>query len=392
MLAVAAAVVSTGSAQAAEALTNLTTAPLVLKDGRTADVTIRTVSFAPGSAAIDPATQAALQTLAADIADDCFLSAQAIGHAERAADGDADPTLPFRLAQDRADSVREVLVGNGLGESAVASVGDAQLVREPQVTLWVYRLRPEFGCEDRPLGAPAVASLVDPSDGSAGVPIPEKKAEVPKRERRRKEAPAAIAEAQMPEEPAPVAPLQPAPPAGPKPVVSVMQPIGDPEPAAGPEAVPTPAPPQPPKITVAALEPPKVTAPAPPPTASPPANVRLANAPLPPLKDGTSIEIAFEPDSSYLPEGATAKLAKLLERVPRQQAMRVELAASFDPAMSAEETRYDRWLAERRLGRLAEWFDRNAQVKALAVDRSVFEDKGPRRVVVRLHPGRPSPS
>ena len=69
-------------AMAASGLTLLTDQPLpvAVREGEVAEVTVRAVPFALGSATLDAQTAAALEAYAAAAATDCFMFAQAIGH------------------------------------------------------------------------------------------------------------------------------------------------------------------------------------------------------------------------------------------------------------------------------------------------------------------------
>ena len=110
--------------------------PLVLKDGRMAYVTVRAVPFERGADTLSTSVAEGVAAAAAEIATDCFLTAQAIGHVEPGAQGEGDTLASHRLARARAERVQEALSLHGIPASAVASVWDWQfLVREPRVTL-----------------------------------------------------------------------------------------------------------------------------------------------------------------------------------------------------------------------------------------------------------------
>jgi hypothetical protein len=155
--------------------------PLVLKDGRMAYVSVHTVPFGPGADTLAPGAAGTVSALAAGLATDCFLTAQAIGHVEPGAKGEGDDTLAaHRLARARADRVQRLLGEKGLPASAVASVWDYQfLVREPRVTLWVFRLREGEDCGGEPLPAgksPAVAAAERKAASAKERPVPGRRA------------------------------------------------------------------------------------------------------------------------------------------------------------------------------------------------------------------------
>ena len=126
--------------------------PLVLKDGRMAYVTVRAVPFERGADMLSPGVAEGVAAAAAEIATDCFLTAQAIGHVEPGAQGEGDMLASHRLARARAERVQEALSLHGIPASAIASVWDWQfLVREPRVTLWVFRMRRGEDCQGKPL-------------------------------------------------------------------------------------------------------------------------------------------------------------------------------------------------------------------------------------------------
>jgi hypothetical protein len=107
---------------------------------------------------------------------------------------------------------------------------------------------------------------------------------------------------------------------------------------------------------------------------------------------GAKLEIVFDTNSSYLPAGAGAELRRWLESLPPAKGYRIALAAAAGAARAegadeGQAARYDRWLAERRLGRIAEWLERNAEVRELDLaSRELVEGDGSRRVVLEARP------
>jgi outer membrane protein OmpA-like peptidoglycan-associated protein len=144
------------AAAAPEALLQPT--PLVLKDGRIANVSIHLLPFDTGQGELGRDVAARLADLVATVATDCFLTAQVIGHVSSREVADNETLAAHRLARSRADAVQASLIGGGLPAKAIASVWDWQfLVREPRATLWVFRLIQGEDCEGVPLDGDASA-------------------------------------------------------------------------------------------------------------------------------------------------------------------------------------------------------------------------------------------
>jgi outer membrane protein OmpA-like peptidoglycan-associated protein len=139
----------------------LSPTPLILKDGRIANVSVHVVAFAQGGSALDSPIAQELSVLTDEVATDCFLTAQVIGHVGSSEVAGSDTLNAHRLARARADAVQATLIAGGLPAKAIASVWDWQfMVREARATLWVFRLTPGEDCEGTPLdlaAAPLVA-------------------------------------------------------------------------------------------------------------------------------------------------------------------------------------------------------------------------------------------
>lgn len=309
--------------------------PMAIRDGRVAQITVRAVPFAVGSGEPAPEIAAELDRLAREVATDCFLTAQAVGHVRPGTPGDGDTLAAHRLARARAERVQAALVRAGLPAESVAAVWDYQFtVREPRVTLWLFRVGAGEECEGKPLGAaPAAVARQEPPPAR------------PRRlEAREPPASAALAVARPKVAARPV----PAPPPAPPPAAAAL-PAAAPLPAAGPSV------------------------------ASP-----LATA-----------EIRFDSGSSFFPRGAERQLRRLLAGLPKRRSYRFELEAGIDAAAApgtdpAEAERYNRWLAERRLTRVATWLERRAQAREVSVGRALKpEDRSP-RLVIRVLPGEAS--
>ena len=132
--------------------------PLVLKDGRIANVSIHEVPFARGQAGLTTEAGAGLGELTRAVGTDCFLTAQVIGHIDSSEIAEQDSLSAHRLARARADAVQASLIHGGLPAKAIASVWDWQfMVREARATLWVFQLTAGEDCDGRPLREDLVA-------------------------------------------------------------------------------------------------------------------------------------------------------------------------------------------------------------------------------------------
>ena len=148
----------------------LSPTPLILKDGRIANVSVHVVAFAQGGSVLDSALAQQLSVLTDEVATDCFLTAQVIGHVGSSEVAGNDTLTAHRLARARADTVQATLIAGGLPAKAIASVWDWQfMVREARATLWVFRLTPGEDCEGEPLDSSA-APLVAQAESLATPP------------------------------------------------------------------------------------------------------------------------------------------------------------------------------------------------------------------------------
>ncbi len=170
----AALALGTPAAAAAADDTLLQPTPLVLKDGRIANVSVHVLTFPPGQSVLGAANVQRLGSLSAELATDCFLTAQVIGHVGSTEVGN-DTLGAHRLARARADAVQASLIADGLPAKAIASVWDWQfMVREPRATLWVFRLTPGEDCEGKPLesAAPALVAAAEPASAATAASEP----------------------------------------------------------------------------------------------------------------------------------------------------------------------------------------------------------------------------
>ena len=106
-----------------------------------------------------------------------------------------------------------------------------------------------------------------------------------------------------------------------------------------------------------------------------------------------NVVITFATNSSYFPPGTTRQLAALLKDLEagKPYRVRVEVGVSGSDtvvgATSPEEARqYNRWLAERRMGRVQEWLDQNLGERSLDVEPVFQTGDNSRRAVVRVAP------
>jgi hypothetical protein len=438
--------------QAAEAggETLLQPTPLVLKDGRIANVSVHVLSFPPGQSVLGAANAHRLDSLSAELATDCFLTAQVIGHVGSTEVGN-DTLGAHRLARARADAIQASLIADGLPAKAIASVWDWQFrVREPRATIWVFRLTPGEDCEGKPVDAapPALVARAEAAPGATPVsdhrPVastgigtrPEPAAAgdrgpAPATVARAAEAPAtavavpagpAQARAKVPSviQTLPAVSPNPVPPASPHPVaaaspsqVPAVSPVSPASPSQVPAASPiSPTSPNPvaaasPKPAPAVAtrsetspgaDPAAVAAGGPMAGTAPQVMAALpaptAEAPARPTAASPGeLVIIFPSNSSYFPPDAGTQLQALLHQLAAGQHYRVVLRASVSGAQKVvgaetpqEAAKYNQWLAERRVDRVRSWLDQNAAGNALVVKPEYQANDESRQVVVRLIP------
>jgi outer membrane protein OmpA-like peptidoglycan-associated protein len=414
--------------------------PLVLKDGRIANVSIHEVPFAPGRAEITPAARAGLSALTQAVGTDCFLTAQVIGHIDSGEIAEQDSLSAHRLARSRADAVQASLIGGGLPAKAIASVWDWQfMVREARATLWIFQLTAGEDCEGHPQedlvaeASPSQARQIPPGPSPADVPAltplepaPEQRAAEP--------APAQETAAKPMEAPRQsiVSAMAPADPTAEQGIAETRPPeperraiaaaaaterapattqVEPPQPAREPAAVPPPA-----ERTQAQTGVPKVTQPLPPATPETAATAEPATrtvaavaraaaatpprAPQPAGTDGGietgpegALVITFATNSSYFPPGTSSRLRRLLAEVDpgKRYELSVQVAVSGSRKVvgaktAREAASYNQWLAERRLERVERWLHENANPDTLSIRPEYLADDESRRVVVRVVP------
>lgn len=110
-----------------------------------------------------------------------------------------------------------------------------------------------------------------------------------------------------------------------------------------------------------------------------------------PAPEPRSLAIVFDVNSSYLPATLDGRLRDLAARLEPGRGYEVELVGSVGngdvEGQSPEEAlRYNRWMAERRVGRVADFLERNAEVEILDIRRDFALNDPSRRVLVEVKP------
>jgi hypothetical protein len=467
--------------------------PLILKDGRIANVSVSVVPFDDRSDTLNGAIRRELAQEVAEIATDCFLTAQAIGHVQPGENGEGDTLTAHRLARARSDKVVEMLTSSGVPQASIASVWDWQfIVREPRVTLWIFSLMEGEDCEGKPLGGPAVASintLDDDAPSAAGQSMSPAGTELSDRDLPPPRETAAtttdldrmsgqadleraaegddvaednsvaennsVAEEQLAEassatsdptvdetatatsddvEPlerlsaAEIEPIEP--PVAETAAVEQPEPIvvaSPKEPAAVPEhpeaidkpreldfsameteslemavtrAEPAAAPQEEiPEDLVGEIAGDEVDGITPPP--SEPSTIETASIEsetesidLTPVianqSNSQELEIIFAINSSYLPRGASGQIREMVrnleDRPYRAEIIATVGAGDVDGASPEEALKYNRWMAERRIGRVQEQIERVIDGQGIPINEEYIDNDPSRKVVIRLQP------
>jgi hypothetical protein len=414
-----------GSLQAAADEPLLRPTPLVLKDGRIANVSIHVLPFAAGRAELADGPAKYLADLTRAVGTDCFLTAQVIGHIASSEVSGDDALNAHRLARSRADAVQASLIGGGLPGKAIASVWDWQfMVREPRATLWVFELTAGEDCEGKPLRGDLVAQVPSAPEQRAAAAPERRAAAAPEQRIAAPEQPAAAQEqraAPAPEQRAAAAQEQraaaaperaPAPAVTPaeRPAAPAAKPPVAAQVAAAPQAAARQTAPAQAESGPARQGAPSFTEPAPvaerqavarAEPAQPSAAAGARAAPQPPASDDGKVEpgpdgglvITFATNSSYFPSGAAARLRDLIARIDGQTRYEVTLQVAVSGTTkvvgaksAAEAARYNQWLAERRLERVQTWLTKNAAADALSIKPEFVADDDSRRLTVRLAP------
>ncbi len=356
----------------------LPTTPLILKDGRIARVSVHTIPFPRDAAALASKAEQELLDFTRRIATDCFLTAQVVGHVDKAETTGRDTVDIHRLARARADAIQGTLTQNGLPAESIASVWDWQfMVRDARATLWVFRLAAGEDCEDKALKAGQVADA-----GSEKAPAVEN-GSAAKAERDVVEASAKDdAKAPSPEVP---------------PASTVTRPLPAPAPKVAKNTVTTPV--VKPALAPSAADAAPV-APPKPKAAKPTQLAAVSGTGQAPDQDGRvtitengALEIIFATNSSYFPQGAGDRLRAFLKSLENGGNHKLRISTSVDPddsvngAASAEDAaRYNRWLAERRFDRVKAWLMKNAKDRDIEIESILLENDESRRVLIEPNP------
>jgi hypothetical protein len=353
-----------GALPAAAADRLLVPTPLILKDGRIAKVSVHVLPFSNGGTDLGSAVATGLDQLIGEIATDCFLTAQVIGHVGGSEVGAADTLAAHRLARSRADSIQTSLIDGGLPANAIASVWDWQfMVRDARATLWIFRLTEGEDCTGAPLEGARPPLVARAAPEPAPTPTPAPRADPPPRQ---------------------VAASEVAVPAGPAPLAAAAPTVTQPLPAVS--RAPARAEPSRERPAVSAPPPPAAAATA---ALSPSPSRRVA----PSADPEGAVAITFATNSSYFPPGVRERLDGLLTGLEAGKRYRVEVEVAVSGAdqvvgaeTQEEARRYNRWLAERRLERVQDWLDEHAAGRELALEPRFVPNDNSRRLVVRIAP------
>ena len=99
-----------------------------------------------------------------------------------------------------------------------------------------------------------------------------------------------------------------------------------------------------------------------------------------------SLTITFDVNSSYFPADLGGGLKRLADGMRPGQAYAVELTGAVGAGAQDADTRYNRWLAERRMDRVAEFLQKNAATERLEIKQAFAANDPSRRVVVQVRP------
>lgn len=147
------------------------------------------------------------------------------------------------------------------------------------------------------------------------------------------------------------------------------------------------------RTTAPAPAPPEdITAEEPAPTATVTA-VEPAAAPAEPAPNATPerLAITFDVNSSYLPDSLDGRLRTLAQGMEPKRSYAVRLVGAVGggdvAGKTAEEAnRYNRWMAERRVDRVAEYLQRTAKDSELKIERTFAANDPSRQVLVEVTP------
>lgn len=345
--------------------------PLVLKDGRIAQVSIHAIPFPDDASALASTTAIELETFTQSVATDCFLTAQVIGHVDKSETSGRGTVEIHRLARARADTVQDALISNGLPAASIASVWDWQfMVQDARATLWVFQLMNGDDCEDEAL-SPALSGQVADLGNVSQESGKDRAGAESLAEQSSQQATKTVAASVN----------EPLPMAAPK-----QKAINANDKVIRHAAVSTPKTSAPAEATSKAPTPIQLTAI----TAS---SNEVDDAGRVSLAEDGELEITFATNSSYFPQGWSKPLRTFLDQIDGGQSYTVQLQTTIDGgapvagASSADEAaQYNKWLSDRRLERVKSWLLKNSETTELTIEASTVYDDGSRRVTVKLGP------
>ena len=143
--------------------------------------------------------------------------------------------------------------------------------------------------------------------------------------------------------------------------------------------------------TLAPVEPPAPAAPGAEPETPALAAVEPAAAPAAPEIEPETLAIVFDVNSSYLPASLDGRLRELAAKLEPGRAYEIALVGAVGngdvEGKSAEEAlRYNRWMAERRVSRVAEFLENNAKAGKLTIRQDFALNDQSRQVLVEIRP------
>ena len=351
----------------------LNATPLVLKDGRIAEVSVHTIPFPDDAVAPASKIKNALDSFTQSIATDCFLTAQVIGHVDKKEISGRETADIHRLARARADTIQSSLVGNGLPAASIASVWDWRfMVQEPRVTLWVFRLTAGDDCEDTPLGSQADDQIAAVSTTETSPLQASPKAAAPTANAQPKSTPSTdvpqkVIPAAKPKSKELTAPIPAVPSALSASTVNDDSAKGAPVEKAAKK----------PGTQVASIAP----------------SEEIDKKGFAGLVDNGALEIIFATNSSYFPEGAGDQLRAFMKTLDKSKSyvLRIQTSVDGDAGVSGassddEAQRYNAWLAERRFKRVEAWLLKNSDGRKLTLEPSLVENDGSRRILIEPNP------
>jgi outer membrane protein OmpA-like peptidoglycan-associated protein len=342
--------------------------PLVLKDGRIAEVLVHAIPFPDDAVAPSSSIRNQLDSFTQGIATDCFLTAQVIGHVDKSEISGRETADIHRLARARADTIQSSLIGNGLPAASIASVWDWRfMVQQARVTLWVFRLTAGEDCDDTPLGHQDEQRVAEASPEDE-VPVAAKapeSGEVTTAALPKEATPAAVQHHVIPAAKPKTGELAAALSARSSPRKEATQATSG---SAGGSV----------ETKLAALS---------------SAEESVDKTGSTQLVDKGALEIVFATNSSYFPEGAGDQLRAFIKTLDKDKSYVLRIQTSVDgtagvngAASTDDAKRYNAWLAERRFKRVEAWLLKNSDGRTLTLEPSMVENDGSRRVRIEPNP------